>query len=50
MIIIPIGIDCAVADFLNKFKLRNNSYPFDWVVTYTGINDIIENSFFRLYS
>ena len=45
MIIIPIGIDCAIADFLNKNNLRNSSYPFDWVLTYSGIHKIIDNNF-----
>jgi len=45
MIIIPIGIDCAIAEFLNNNNLRNRSYPFDWVVTYSGVHNIIDNNF-----
>ncbi len=28
---IPIGIQCAVPDAINKSKLREYSYPFDWL-------------------
>ena len=45
MIIIPIGIDCIIADFLSKNNLRNKSYPFDWVLTYSGVHKIIDNNF-----
>lgn len=37
--IIPIGVDCAMADFTKKYNLRNASYPFDWLVTYNGVNE-----------
>lgn len=30
-LILSIGQDCACAVYLNKFKLRNSSYPFDWL-------------------
>ena len=40
MIIIPLGIDCIIAEFL-----RNRSYPFDWVLTYSGVHKIIDNNF-----
>ena len=45
MIIVPIGIDCGVADILKKYKIRKFALPFDWVVTYNGIKNIIENDF-----
>lgn len=45
MIIIPIGVDCGMAEFLKKNKLRNTSFPFDWVVTYNGISKCIEDDF-----
>ena len=45
MIIIPIGIDCIIAEFLSKNNLRNRSYPFDWVLTYSGVHKIIDNNF-----
>ena len=45
MIIVPIGIDCAISDFLNRHKLRKFSLPFDWIVTYNSVHDIINNSF-----
>ena len=43
--IIPIGIDCQVADILRKYKLRKFAFPFDWVVTYKGVSNIFKNNF-----
>lgn len=45
MIIVPVGIDCGLADALRKLNLRNIALPFDWNVTYSGIADIIKNDF-----
>lgn len=45
MIIIPIGVDCGVAGFLNKYGLRKCSYPFDWVVSYNGVSKCFEDNF-----
>jgi len=45
MIIIPIGIECGMADFLRKNSLRNLSFPFDWNVTYNGVSKCIEDNF-----
>jgi hypothetical protein len=45
MIIIPIGVDCGNADFLKKNNIRNFALPFDWVVTYNGVSNIIKNDF-----
>ena len=45
MIIIPIGVDCGNAEFLKRHNLRNFSLPFDWLVTYNGISNIIKNDF-----
>lgn len=45
MIYIPIGIDCDVANFLNKYNLRKMSLPFDWNVSYNGVSRCIENNF-----
>lgn len=45
MIIIPIGIDCGICEVLNKYNFRNFALPFDWVVTYKGITEIIKNNF-----
>jgi hypothetical protein len=45
MIIIPIGIDCSISSFLIRNGLRKISLPFDWVVTYTGVHDIIDDLF-----
>lgn len=42
---ISLGIDCGTANILKKIGLRNCSLPFDWVVTYGGITNIINNDF-----
>lgn len=34
--VIPLGIDCTLADVLRKTHLRQTAYPFDWIVTYRG--------------
>ena len=44
MIIIPIGIDCEVAEFAIKNGYREYALPFDWAVTYKGVSDIIRNN------
>jgi hypothetical protein len=43
--IIPIGVDCGIADFLKINNLRNVSFPFDWNVTYNGVSKCIEDNF-----
>jgi len=45
MIIIPIGIDCGIADFLKKYNLRTFSFPFDWAVSYNGVSGCIDDDF-----
>ena len=42
---VSLGVDCGTANILNKLRLRNCSLPFDWVVTYEGITNIINNDF-----
>ena len=42
---VSLGIDCGTATILNKIGLRKCSLPFDWVVTYEGITNIINNNF-----
>ena len=43
--IIPIGVDCGMAEFLKKYNLRNMSLPFDWNVTYNGISTCLDDDF-----
>ena len=45
MLFVSIGIDCDVANFLNKYNLRKVSLPFDWNVSYSGVSKCIENDF-----
>ena len=43
--IIPIGADCGGTEFIRDNNLRINAMPFDWVVTYNGISNIIKTDF-----
>ena len=43
--IIPIGVDCGMAEFCKKYNLRTRSFPFDWIVSYNGVSKCIENNF-----
>ena len=43
--IIPIGVDCGMAEFLKKYNLRKISFPFDWNVTYNGVSKCLEDDF-----
>lgn len=47
MIFVSIGIDCDVANFLNKYNLRKMSLPFDWNVAYNGVSKCIDCNFER---
>ena len=42
---VSIGIDCDVANFLNKYNLRKASLPFDWNVSYNGVSKCIDSDF-----
>jgi hypothetical protein len=42
---ISLGVDCGPGRVLTYLKLRQVSLPFDWVVTYKGVCNIIENDF-----
>ena len=42
---ISLGVDCGTANILNRLGLRTCSLPFDWVVTYEGITNIINYNF-----
>ena len=44
--IIPIGVDCGMAEFLKKYNLRNTSLPFDWNVSYCVSKCIDDNFIF----
>jgi hypothetical protein len=45
MIIIPIGVDCDPTFSLRDNNMRSVSWPFDWVVTYNGVTDIMKDKF-----
>ena len=42
---VSLGADCGTAIILKQLGLRTCSLPFDWVVTYEGITNIINNDF-----
>lgn len=42
---IPIGIDCDVATMCKEINIREAAFPFDHIVTYEGITDILKNNF-----
>jgi len=43
--IVPIGVDCGMANFCKKHNLRYTSFPFDWNVTYNGVSECINDNF-----
>jgi hypothetical protein len=43
--IVPIGVDCGIAGFIKKYRLRSFSFPFDWAVTYNGVSSCIDDDF-----
>lgn len=45
MTYISLGFDCEIALMLNKLGKRTCSLPFDWVITYGGVSEIIKNNF-----
>ena len=42
---ISLGVDCGTATVFKSLNIRKVSLPFDWVVTYEGVTDIIANDF-----
>jgi len=42
---ISLGVDCGTATILKELGLRERSLPFDWILTYEGIANIINNNF-----
>jgi len=42
---ISIGVDCGVTFYLKEKNVRNVALPFDWVVTFKGVTDLIKNNF-----
>ena len=43
---VPIGVDCQVAHYLRRRRLRHHAFPFDWTVTpVLAALRLIENDF-----
>jgi hypothetical protein len=42
-IFVSLGISCTVASAIRNIGVRKAAYPFDWVVTYGGITNILKN-------
>lgn len=47
--IVPIGVDCRIAQFVKDNNLRSFSFPFDWTVSYNGVSSCINDNF-RLFT
>lgn len=48
--IIPLGFGCMVAQDLEKIGLRDQSYPFDWVISnFKDVVRIIDNRFDSIF-
>lgn len=45
MIYVSLGVDCGVANTIKKLGKRTCSLPFDWVVTYAGVSNVVKNEF-----
>ena len=43
--IVPIGVDCGLANLLRNSGLRTVALPFDWTVTYHGVAQMFKNDF-----
>jgi hypothetical protein len=42
---ISLGVDCGTANIVKWSGLRTRSLPFDWVVSYEGVTNIIRSDF-----
>ena len=43
---ISLGYFCSVASELERYGLRGESYPFDWVISdFGGVVEAIQNNF-----
>lgn len=47
--IVPIGVDCRITQFVKDNNLRSFSFPFDWTVSYNGVSSCINDNF-RLFT
>ena len=43
--IVSLGIDCSLANYFRDKNIRTEAYPFDWVVSYYGLDILLENKF-----
>ena len=43
--IVFLGVDCSLATYFRDKGIRQEAYPFDWVVSYYGIDILLENEF-----
>lgn len=42
---ISLGSDCSIAYQLSRVGLRHNAYPFDWVISNSGVINCISDDF-----
>ena len=45
MLIIPVGVDCSLATIFKEKGMRKFSSPFDWIVSYNGVTQCIDDDF-----
>jgi hypothetical protein len=43
--IVSLGVDCSLASYFKDKNIRQEAYPFDWVVSYYGIDILLQNKF-----
>lgn len=49
-LIISLGIDCGPQIIIKKATILQETFPFDWCITYKGVSDIIQNGYSNLLS
>ena len=42
-LVISLGVDCSIKFLLKKKHIYQPTFPFDWIVTYKGVTDLISN-------
>jgi hypothetical protein len=49
-LIISLGIDCGPQIIIKKANILQETFPFDWCITYKGVSNIIQNGYTNLLS
>jgi len=43
-LVISLGVDCSIKFLLKKKNIEQPTFPFDWIVSYKGVTDLISNN------